>query len=551
MRNDVLLICSVLFCFAQSVVTSMAKDNQSHEPIKCGFMDAALLKKQKDLIRTQGTDRPNLPLVFLSASGRFHIHYSTQGTNAVPAADLDLGGIPDYVDSAAKYFDDVVLAEVDGLGYPLPPSDDTTGGGVDVYDIYLVDLAKDGIYGVTFIDEQVNGTSPARYNSFIQVDNDFSENDLRFDTSTGKEVKAWRTLGLGALRITAFHEYHHAIQLGMGAASEFTSFNEMASTFMEWRFAREITDYEQFLNGLMSKLHLYYISQNSFEVGYRYAVLAQFLYTRFGDNWLKRSFEMIGAGESPYFALDQALQESQTSLSAEYDRFLGWMYRTGYRSGDSTNSFDRAGYFPLVQPFDLREFQHPSIVFEGELKPYEMRFFRCLFSETDRVDTLDVFIVDTAMSNWKANKMSPRSSPYQIIITKNSTDTSFKTVAGTSLNYRIVGSTTSSLVSFAGLPANNILFPTPFIFTKGSAVSIPTPRESKGGSLVRVSLYTPEMGLAFSRELPVEVEEIQGKSQRVIKLSRDILPSDIGTGVYVLFISSQEEQIVSKLLIQQ
>ena len=48
--------------------------------------------------------------------------------------------------------------------------------------------------------------------------------------------------GIAALKITAAHEFHHAIQFMYGEDSQTPALNEMTSTFMEYRLFPETVD---------------------------------------------------------------------------------------------------------------------------------------------------------------------------------------------------------------------------------------------------------------------------------------------------------------------
>src|SRR6185503_18073808 len=74
----------------------------------------------------------------VSPGGRFRIHFTRAGTHAVPLADADTNGTPDYV--ALQY--DMVLARYTTLGFRAPRSDMAIAdnGGDDLFDVYLLDF---------------------------------------------------------------------------------------------------------------------------------------------------------------------------------------------------------------------------------------------------------------------------------------------------------------------------------------------------------------------------------------------------------------------------
>ena len=80
---------------------------------------------------------------YASPGGTFAIHYTRVGRNAVPAADGDASGVPDYVEQTARVYDQVLAFYRDTLQFRAPPSDIgvTDGNGGDGrFDVYRVEL---------------------------------------------------------------------------------------------------------------------------------------------------------------------------------------------------------------------------------------------------------------------------------------------------------------------------------------------------------------------------------------------------------------------------
>lgn len=136
--------------------------------------------------------RPSLANSYTSTGGHFIIHYGTLGS----VADANGNGYPDWVETVADTFEHVYSVEVGAMGYrPAPPEGDGR------YHIYLQDLAGSRQFGYTESATAVAGGSVS-FTSFIVIDDDFDET-----------IYAPYTAEAG-LRITAAHEYHHAIQYG-------------------------------------------------------------------------------------------------------------------------------------------------------------------------------------------------------------------------------------------------------------------------------------------------------------------------------------------------
>lgn len=169
---------------------------------KCEFLDA-FAEFQTGVTRT----RPTTDTFSPSPSGHFYIHYDTTGTDAPQLTDIDLDGVPDYIEEvgliadSSRYF----LTEILGYNAEVPDTD-------FIYDIYVSDRGP-GSYGVT-TPEDMNGAS------YIQIDNDYLE--------------GYFVPGLQTMQLTVAHEFFHAVQIGYTmsiSANRF--FYEMSSTWLE------------------------------------------------------------------------------------------------------------------------------------------------------------------------------------------------------------------------------------------------------------------------------------------------------------------------------
>jgi hypothetical protein len=146
--------------------------------------------------------------------GHFTIHYATSGGDAPDATDANQNNVPDWVERVAGVFEYVYSVEVTKMGYRPPPT--TT------YDVYLEDLVPSSAYGFT----TDNGT-PTRpsvsASSFIEIDKSFTDPIFEQNGAFPPEQ---------SLRVTAAHEFHHAIQYGYNYYFDIW-YAEMTSTWME------------------------------------------------------------------------------------------------------------------------------------------------------------------------------------------------------------------------------------------------------------------------------------------------------------------------------
>ena len=199
----------------QKAVLSLPTDVQ--EAARCGMPLKHGLKRDWKLLElsTQKVLAKQLALPVLSGteqtivspSGRFKIHYTVTGADAVPSLA--------WVQTVAQTFDDVAVSYI-ALHWQLAPTNSNSA-----YDVYLEDLAPQRYYGVTNSDLAVS--TPSRqnaYTSWIELDNNFTDSIYRNYTP------------LQSLQITAAHEYHHAIQYGYSYYFDIW-YAEATSTWME------------------------------------------------------------------------------------------------------------------------------------------------------------------------------------------------------------------------------------------------------------------------------------------------------------------------------
>lgn len=319
------------------------------------------------------TPRPSLPFSTDSPSGFFRLHYATTGPDAVPPADSNGNGIPDYVDEAGASLDSSYRCEVTAQGYLAPPRDAGRGGS-DQYDVYLRDLSKEdlGLYGRTVPDTLISQASqPDRYITFIEMDNNFDPTDRN---TSGEPIYA--TTGRPALRVTCAHEFHHAIQLGAYAYSKIQPMlYEMSSTWMEYRVFPDVHDNEQYLVKLLNVPYAYPFADPSASNGYHWWWFGNVLQERGGDALLRAVWERIGTGARPFAALVDACSTTGTSFADLFCSNMQWLYRTGQRSANNS-MLPRAQGLPSIS-FHVDEGAiAPAVTSSGALRTFEVRAFR-------------------------------------------------------------------------------------------------------------------------------------------------------------------------------
>jgi hypothetical protein len=123
--------------------------------------------------------------------------------------------------------------EVEKLGYHPPISDGSRGGGGSGrFDVYLKELHHQGLYGLT-VAEQRASSNKNLYSSYLLLDNDF-------------ERSQYGSNPMQVARVTAAHEFFHAIQYGYDAHEDLWML-ESTATWMEDQFDDSSNDNRQYL----------------------------------------------------------------------------------------------------------------------------------------------------------------------------------------------------------------------------------------------------------------------------------------------------------------
>jgi hypothetical protein len=278
--------------------------------------------------------RPILPLSILSPSGKFKIHYDVSGGNAVPAADLDGSGVPDFVEAVGQALDESYDLQVNELGYDPAPDDNGIAG--PEYDVYLENLGR-GLYGFTQGETRISVTQN-NYTSYIVMDNDFNNNHF--------------TTGVNGARVTAAHEYFHAIQFGYRIFDNDDEpfYYELCSTWMEDVAYDDINDYFQYLPSFFGRTDIPFNHFTGTAHTYGRALWNHFLVKRFDDiDLVRRSWEIMRSGELAVAAIDRSLIEKGSRLKNAFAEFAFWNYFTGPNRADAARYYEEGAQYPEIR----------------------------------------------------------------------------------------------------------------------------------------------------------------------------------------------------------
>jgi len=337
------LVYNALSIFEPTQLPSEYQLESADLPIKSGTFLIQGIKANWDKISlsyqgllAQYFQRPTLPYSIISPGGNFRIHYATEGVDRVSLEDNNRNDIPDYVERTAEYFDHSHSIIVDELGFN-PPAPDSSGKGKK-FDIYLKALSR--CYGITWLEETIP-VNPNGYSCYIEIENDF----VGFNMPQ-----------LYALRVTAAHEYFHAVQVGYRYRDEDVFFMEMCSTWMEDFVYDEVNDYLNYLTNFFNSINypFYYTNNSWFE--YASSLWIHMIVKKYEPAVIRKVWELIPK-QTAFTSIQEVLLKYTTSFNEELKSFGLWNYFTGSRA-DTVNYYPEGYLYPEIKPeldFSLNE----------------------------------------------------------------------------------------------------------------------------------------------------------------------------------------------------
>jgi hypothetical protein len=156
--------------------------------------------------------------------GHFCVHWVPTTSDAPSGAA--------WITRTLSVMNAVWAEEVGTLGYRRPLADAGRGGDTR-FDVYLKELGSRGYYGYCAPEKAKAGTPRDLRTGYCVLDNDFAR-------------AQYGARPLDSLRVTAAHEFFHAVQFAYDA-SEDAWFMEATATWMEERYADAINDNRQYL----------------------------------------------------------------------------------------------------------------------------------------------------------------------------------------------------------------------------------------------------------------------------------------------------------------
>jgi len=329
-----------------------------------------------------------------SPGGHFRIWYVTS-TNDAPELVYSYGDtIPDWIHICAEVLDRVWTIEVDTLSYRSPPADGPWYGAEDYggderYDVYVENLNRHFIYGYTQSEFYIEGGSSRASTSYLVVDNDYAG--------------IYPTAGADGLKVTAAHEFFHAIQFAYDTLEE-RFFMEISSTWMEDRVYDDINDYYYYLQNSGSIFHHPERSLSTFDGIHEYSacVWNHYLAARHGADLIREIWEGCVL-DAVLNVTEEVLQARGSGLSEALHEFSIWNAFTGPLA-DTVSFYPEGHRYPQVGiPAAQIHSQVPVSVDSVAVAPEPLGAGYVRFYSAEDVTGLAVQVAGNPAVGWKAS----------------------------------------------------------------------------------------------------------------------------------------------------
>lgn len=312
-------------------------------PIKCGtpiLIEYEALQSQLtpgtiniiEALLTPSSD--GMRSIYLSPGGHFSLDYSTTGTDAVPSADSDANGVPDYVEWAATYLDHTWEMEVDSAEFAGP----NHVGGDGFYNVTFESM---GAYGYCTT-SSVDGSELTR----LVLNNDF----LGFGANQDPEGNV-----KGAMKVTCAHEFKHASQRAESSWSE-GGWVELDATWAE-EFVYDYVN-DSMLNFMGSEdpySHPHWGLDHGGTGSYEDYAWQDFMHQRFDANSYVEApliedfwnWRQTHTTQNVMDSYAQVLSNAGSTFREAFGEYVVWNFFTGNRAvmqgGNSLFGYDEAG----------------------------------------------------------------------------------------------------------------------------------------------------------------------------------------------------------------
>lgn len=361
-----------------------ARAGASSTPVKCGFpamaaLHAANMKAPASQPLLQSAfARPSLPQSYVTPDGRFKIHYTTIGSDAVNPSSTNTAGVPDFIYEAGLAAQRAYSLLVDELG--MRPHANDNGVDGPEFDFYVLDLGN--LYGETIL-EFSSGSGP----SYIRIDNDYGSN--------------FYTRGLEGLRVTVAHEYFHAVQLNYFFRDADIFFFELSATWFEDVAYDDIDDYYQYLRSWFRNPDLPLNSTTNFHQ-YGSCIWLHYLTKKLEPALVRLIWNQI-LNRPAIFAMQNILDAGiyPITFAQAMQEFSSWNYFTRYRA-DADLFYEEGEAYPTVAIAATQKTSSDTTI-ESSLEPLAAHYYQ--FVRPGR--SMQIYLhVDADPGRWAVTAIS-------------------------------------------------------------------------------------------------------------------------------------------------
>lgn len=474
--------------------------------------------------------------------GNFTVHYDTTGyhtpsllTNTTPPRRMlsdtnyvknhsdSMRVISEYVDSTLHIFNSSWSSFVDVMGYMRPPFE----SGYDKYNIYLTELGS-GLYGQTVLNsDPINPSQfPPRYSSYIEIDNDFI---AVYPSSRG----------LPGLRVTAAHEFHHAIQLGSyGYREADRYFYEITSTWMEEALYNEINDYYQYIKyssgaprGHFAEPNKSFLATDGL-IEYSRAIWGKFVQEKYSSSIMRRTWENMRSFNS-IKSLDNALNEVNSTLRIAFVEFAKWNYFTERRSLPG-KYYSEASSYPLIKERAQIEMVGTSRTYVDSTGTFSSIYLPVLFNETP------VPIITTNINQDAGEAGNKDNKKYSLLLRTSNLDGYREVVSGLFAKISVDDPQNWTFASIGLAPFYPLtVYPNPYTIGDGGVISIDCPPAG-----TKLYVFSSDMSLVYSKDFP---SDDHGQTIQWDAKNNDGI--NVSSGIYIYVVVLNNKEYVGKIAV--
>jgi len=321
-------------------------------------------------------------------NGYFRFHYTTSGTHAVANSDTNNNSIPDYIDQMVDVFAYVASTQLDSFLYTEPPSDswypaNSDNGGSNHYDVYIRNL-ESNVYGYVapenfaqagnFGDNENSTTTELNaLNSYMALRNNYNG-------FPGNEEES--------IKVTAAHEYHHAVQTGYDGF-EAQWLMEATAVAMEEQIYDEINDCYQYLPSWFNEPHKALDHQS--DHWYGSFIYPQYIYEHLGGYltlkmiWQKSILNDSYYGDYSHRAISLALSSEGSSFADALNKMVVANRVMSSNANAGVFAYEEAEAYPVNGPTTFTEITYtagtPQVITSTNLNRFASQYTRLISSD--------------------------------------------------------------------------------------------------------------------------------------------------------------------------